>query len=125
VIITSFGFFYVPMIIIGTIYLFIGKTLRRANKYENPSENIQSNVTSLSSISNGGKKPTNTSPLNTPRGVTDTKSKINQLGSYSWLKTRARCQARRVVVKTLGKPSSSCLTFMTVYKSVKSVNNFF
>jgi hypothetical protein len=28
---------------------------------------------------------------------------ISHISSYSWLKMRARCQARQVVVKTLGK----------------------
>jgi hypothetical protein len=98
-IITSFGFFYLPMMIIGTIYFFIGKTLRRVNKYENRSDSIQFNLSSLSSLANLGKK----SSLNSTRGTIDIKSKTNHIGSYSWLKTRARCQARKVVVKTLGK----------------------
>jgi hypothetical protein len=107
-IITSFGFFYVPMIIIGTIYFFIGKTLQQVNKYENSSsESIQFNDSSLSSsLTNIEKKSMNNSSLNSIRGIINSKlktKKTNQLGSYSWLKTRARCQARRVVVKTLGK----------------------
>lgn len=102
-IITSFCFFYLPMIIIGTIYLFIGKALRRVNKYENPSQRTELSLSSIGSIE---KKQSNSTISNSSikhKEPTDMKQQTNHVGSYSWLKTRARCQARQVVVKTLGK----------------------
>jgi hypothetical protein len=90
------------MIIIGTIYLFIGKALRHINKYENPSERIESSITSITSVNNThGKRQTNSRLSQS--SIIDMKQQNNHIGSYSWLKTRARCQARKVVVKTLGK----------------------
>ncbi|CAF0714663.1 unnamed protein product [Adineta steineri] len=104
IIITSFGFFYLPMIIIGAIYLFIGKALNHVNKYENASNNMKSSSLSLSNYSIASKKLTpNTSchSIITQKETMDTKNQNTHLGSYSWLKTRARCQARKVVIKTL------------------------
>jgi hypothetical protein len=101
-IITSCCFFYFPMIIIGTIYLFIGKTLRHVNQYENPSNHIELSLSSsFSSSNNIGKKQINIS--HSRSSINDIKQQTSHIGSYSWLKTRARCQARKVVVKTLGK----------------------
>jgi hypothetical protein len=100
-IITSCCFFYFPMIIIGAIYFFIGQSLRRVNKYENSENHIQFSTTSVSSCNNIGKKRTNSIPSHS--SITDMKQPNVHLSSYSWLKTRARCQARRVVVKTLGE----------------------
>lgn len=105
-ILTSLVFFYFPMFIIGTIYLYIGRALRRMNKYENPLDHELS-LTSLSSYSTYGKKPTSR-PTSSQASLynkdigTDSKQMNKHIGSYSWLKTRARCQARKVVVKTLG-----------------------
>ena len=41
VILTSFIFFYFPMIIIGAIYLFIGQALRRLSQYEIRSHHVE------------------------------------------------------------------------------------
>jgi hypothetical protein len=102
-IITSLCFFYFPMFIIGAIYLFIGKALRHANKYEDHSENNQSSLSSLSS--NGfltNKQVTSTLSYSSNKETIEIKQQNPHIGSYSWLKTRARYQARQVVVKTLG-----------------------
>ena len=119
IIITSICFFYLPMIIIGTIYFFIGKALRQVNKYEDPSSNIELSLTSLSSLVNierkiSQKTASNSSLIN--KVTIDMRPKTNHVGSYSWLKTRARCQARKVVVKTLGK-LDVCLPLKSVRNS--------
>ncbi|CAF0808420.1 unnamed protein product [Adineta ricciae] len=105
IIITSICFFYLPMIIIGAIYLFIVKALRLVNKCENnATTQLNSSLSSLLSASNIGKKQTSTTSchsLATHKDLTEIKQQNMHLGSYSWLKTRARCQARKVVVKTL------------------------
>jgi hypothetical protein len=104
-IITSLCFFYFPMIIIGMIYLFIGKALRRVNKYENPSDHTESSLPSLTNYSSIGKKQiisaSSHSNINNKESI-ESRQQDTHIGSYSWLKTRARCQARKVVVKTLG-----------------------
>jgi len=109
-IITSFCFFYFPMIIIGTIYFFIGKALRHANDYEKSSDRIELNLSSLSNFNDIGKTQTLSHSTIINKEIIDIKQQTNHIGSYSWLKTRARCQARKVVVKTLGKVifSSPC-----------------
>ncbi|CAF2710677.1 unnamed protein product [Rotaria sp. Silwood2] len=104
IIITSFCFFYFPMIIIGAIYLFIGKALRHVNKYE-----IYSSQTeiSISSVSNNGinlKKYIDNNSSHSGlsnRDVQDRQQQSPHIISYSRLKMRERCQARKVVVKTL------------------------
>lgn len=106
IIITSICFFYLPMMIIGTIYFFIGKALRQVNRYEDPSRQIELSLTSLSSLVNIERKLTTKSASNSSlinKVTIDMKPKNNHVGSYSWLKTRARCKARKAVVKTLGK----------------------
>lgn len=105
-IIISLCFFYLPMFIIGAIYLFIGQALRRANTYEN---HIEEAEPSLSSISSNGvmlRRGLTSTPYQSNIIVTESiemKPATTHVGSYSWLKTRARYQARQVVVKTLGK----------------------
>jgi hypothetical protein len=94
------------MIIIGAIYLFIGKALSQVNKYENHSNHMKSSSSTLSTYRSIGKKQTpsiscHSSIIN--KELRNIKQQNTHLDSYSWLKTRARCQARKVVVKTLGK----------------------
>ncbi|CAF4698653.1 unnamed protein product, partial [Rotaria sp. Silwood2] len=92
------------MIIIGAIYLFIGKALRHVNKYE-----IYSSQTeiSISSVSNNGinlKKYIDNNSSHSGlsnRDVQDRQQQSPHIISYSRLKMRERCQARKVVVKTL------------------------
>ena len=106
IIVTSVCLFYLPMMIIATIYFFIGKALRQVNRYEDPSRQIELSLTSLSSLVNLEKKFTLKSASNSSlinKVTSDMKPKTNHIGSYSWLKTRARCKARKAVVKTLGK----------------------
>ncbi|CAF3756749.1 unnamed protein product [Rotaria sp. Silwood1] len=105
IIITSFCFFYFPMIIIGAIYLFIGKALRHVNKYEIYSNQIE---ISISSVSNNGinlKKSIDNNSCHSGLSNRDVQDRQQQqsphINSYSWLKMRARCKARKVVVKTL------------------------
>jgi uncharacterized protein YxeA len=119
-IITSLCFFYFPMIIIGTIYFFIGKALRRVNKYENRSNHIETSLTSLSNYNSLGKKQTISTPCQssvTNKESIEMKQPSTHIGSYSWLKTRARCQARKVVVKTLGKVDK-LIDFLRVFKTI-------
>ena len=120
-ILTSVFFFYLPMIIIGAIYLFIGQALRRANKFENHPDEMKESCSSISSHGHSLRKGFTSSPCHS--GLIKQESiemKHHQsiastgahVGSYSWLKTRARCQARQVVVKTLGRFSfASRLTY--------------
>ena len=49
VIISSFCFFYFPMFIIGAIYFYIGKVLRRVNKNEGFSKQLEISTSSQSS----------------------------------------------------------------------------
>ncbi|UJR14989.1 hypothetical protein I4U23_001967 [Adineta vaga] len=92
IIITSICFFYFPMIIIGAIYLFIGQALRRVSKYEICTNPAEPSTSSQSSFSN--------------KDAVELQQQQQQqqgshMNSYSWLKMRARCQARKVVIKTL------------------------
>ncbi|CAF0966036.1 unnamed protein product [Adineta ricciae] len=87
IIITSCCFFYLPMIIIGAIYLFIGQALRRVAKYEVYTSPVELSTSSQSSLSQ-----------KEPIALQQQGSHMN---SYSYLKMRARCQARKVVIKTL------------------------
>lgn len=48
-IITSIGFFYLPMLIIGAVYLFIGQALRRLSQYEIYPHPWESHLSSQSS----------------------------------------------------------------------------
>lgn len=106
VIITSFVFFYFPMIIIGAIYLFIGQALRRLSQNE-----IRSHHVELSSSCQSNNAVLLSKHLTYTPSHSDLSNKDNsdtqrhgfQINSYTWLKMRARCQARQVVVKTLGK----------------------
>jgi hypothetical protein len=105
VIITSFCFFYFPMIIIGAIYLFIGKALRRVNKNEGYSNQIELSTSSQSSnriILRKCRDATSHLGLSNKETI-EMQQQGSHISSYSWLKMRARCQARQVVVKTLGK----------------------
>ncbi|CAF0823177.1 unnamed protein product [Adineta steineri] len=86
-IITSICFFYFPMIIIGAIYIFIVQALRRVSKYEECSNPYEISTPSHSSISN--------------KEAVEIQQHNAHINSYTWLKIRARCQARKVVVKTL------------------------
>ena len=110
IILSSLCLFYLPMFIIAAIYLFIGKALRRVNKYEGHSTSLEFSSSSQSS----NEKNKNSSMRKTSNicsvysGVSNKEAvelqrQGSQMNSYSWLKTRARCQARQVVVKTLGK----------------------
>ncbi|CAF1484530.1 unnamed protein product [Rotaria sordida] len=104
IIITSFCFFYFPMIIIGAIYLFIGKALRHVNKNEIYSNQIEISTSSLSNNGINIKKYTDNNSSHSGlsnKDVQDRQQQQQQINSYSWLKMRARCQARKVVVKTL------------------------
>lgn len=108
IIITSFCFFYFPMIIIGAIYLFIGKALRHVNKYEVHSHTTETSVALVSNNNCNIRKSTENNSSQSGLSNKDTSDRtIRQqsphINSYSWLKMRARCQARKVVVKTLGK----------------------
>ena len=49
IIVTSVGFFYLPMLIIGAIYLFIGQALRRLSQYEIYSHQCEPSISSQSS----------------------------------------------------------------------------
>ena len=100
-IISSLCFFYFPMIIIGAIYVFIGKALGHVNKYDNRTDQIESSLSSLSSYGTTLKKPK--ASTSSHSSIIERKQQDPHLGSYSWLKTRARCRARQAVVKTLGK----------------------
>lgn len=109
---TSLCFFYLPMIIIGAIYLFIGQALRRANRFENHSNEMKTSCSSLSSHGLSLKRGLTSSPCHSAflkQESIELKQQQQQIqsnahvSSYSWLKTRARCQARQVVVKTLGE----------------------
>ena len=105
-IITSLCFFYLPMLIIGAIYLFIGQALRRANEYENHVEEAEPSLSSISSNGMTLRRGVTSIPYQSDTIATESiemKPAGTHVGSYSWLKTRARCQARQVVVKTLGK----------------------
>ncbi|CAF0809715.1 unnamed protein product [Rotaria sordida] len=106
-IITSICCFYFPMIIIGIIYIYIIKALHHVNKYEKHSNHIESNLSSLSNCDIKGKKQTIStsfySNIINQEKVIQIKQKHTHLGSHSWLKSRAHYQARKVVVKTLGK----------------------
>ncbi|CAF1340377.1 unnamed protein product [Rotaria sordida] len=108
IIITSFCFFYFPMIIIGAIYLFIGKALRHVNKNEIYSNQIEISTSSLSNNGINIKKYTDNNSSHSGLSNKDVQDRQQQqqqqqqqINSYSWLKMRARCQARKVVVKTL------------------------
>ncbi|CAF1553737.1 unnamed protein product [Didymodactylos carnosus] len=114
VIAASFGFFYIPMLIIGTIYLLIGRELRRANKQESIQQQQQTFVLrkSTSSINNNnnntqneknnGSSPTN-KDINTPShksSITSTYSGGN-VNTHPMVKLSARRHARKVIFKML------------------------
>lgn len=106
IMISSFCLFYFPMFIIGAIYLFIGKALRRVSKYEGCSHPIE-----LSSSSQSSNKTITKEYILSKdfclglsnKETIEIQQQGSHINSYSWLKMRARCQARQVVVKTLGK----------------------
>lgn len=107
-IVISICCFYFPMVIIGIIYIFIIKALNHVNKYEknsNPSELNQSQIGC--DVIQGKKAATSSTSFNSgihnKENSVEARPKNSHIGSYSWLKTRARYQARKVVVKTLGK----------------------
>lgn len=79
IIISSIVCFYLPMLIIGSIYLFIGRALRRLNHYHQ--EPINQRESQQSCI--------------------ETEQRLSYHSSYNWLKMRSRFQARQVVIKTL------------------------
>ena len=93
------------------LLLLFANDYHRSHKCENnATTQLNSSLSSLLSASNIGKKQTSTTSchsLVTHKDLTEIKQQNMHLGSYSWLKTRARCQARKVVVKTLGKISLS------------------
>ncbi|CAF3798872.1 unnamed protein product [Rotaria sp. Silwood1] len=104
-IITSICCFYLPMIIIGIIYIYIIKALHHVNKYEKRSNHIESNLLPLSNYETLGRKQTSSTSshsntINQERTI-HMKQKTTHLSSYSWLKNRAHYQARKAVVKTL------------------------
>ncbi|CAF2988709.1 unnamed protein product [Rotaria socialis] len=104
IIITSFCFFYLPMAIIAAVYLFIGKALSRVNKYEVYSHQTELSTSSVSNNGGNVRKSTENNSSNSGvsnKEVPDRQHHSPHINSYSWLKMRARCQARKVVVKTL------------------------
>ncbi|CAF1492363.1 unnamed protein product, partial [Didymodactylos carnosus] len=128
VVITSFGFFYIPMFIIGTIYLLIGKELRRVNMQESvkqrqqqafalrkspsSSNNNNNNSNNNSSSNNNnnmqkdksssGNTATNkdTTNCNHKGSIHGTFSVVN-MTSHPMIKLSARIHARKVVIKML------------------------
>jgi len=108
IIISSFCLFYFPIFIIAAIYLFIGKALRHVNKYEVDSNQIELTISSQSSKINIFKYQKNLNSFhlglsNKEAIEMQEQQQSTHINSYSWLKMRARCQARQVVIKTLGK----------------------
>lgn len=111
IILSSFCLFYLPMIIIGAIYLFIGKALRRVSRYEGNCTPMEFSSSSQSSKDIGCRKEKK-SNLSSMYSVGSNKTmeiqrQGSQKNSSTWLKMRARYQARQVVVKTLGNISLS------------------
>ncbi|CAF2007400.1 unnamed protein product [Rotaria magnacalcarata] len=104
---TSIFCFYLPMIIIGIIYIVIIKALHHVNKYEKHSNPNERSLSRIASDEIQGKKQTTSSTpcysstTHKENNTIGMQHKSSHVGSYSWLKNRARHQARKVVVKTL------------------------
>ena len=106
IIITSLCLFFFPMIIIGAIYLFIGKALHRASKYEIHSNRMKISMLPMSNNSVDLRKFIDNKSSNSPlsnKAVIRRQLRNSHISSYSRLRTSASYQARKVIIKTLGK----------------------
>lgn len=106
IIVTSIGFFYLPMLIIGAIYLFIGQALRRLSQYEIYSHQLEPSISSQSSENQLDPSMFVSLMFNIILGLSNREAfemqrRSTHFQSYTWLKMRARYQARQVVVRTL------------------------
>lgn len=107
IILSSICLFYLPMFIIGAIYLFIGKALRRVSRYEVQCTAMEYSSSSQSSRDMASRKEKRSNFYSIHSSASTKTNDFNRQGSQknssTWLKMRARWQARQVVVKTLGE----------------------
>ena len=107
ILLSSVCLFYLPMFIIGAIYLFIGKALRRVNRYEVNCAPMEYSSTSQSSKDIATRKEKRSNFHSMYSGASMKTGELHRQGSQTnsstRLKMQARWQARQVVVKTLGK----------------------